>query len=165
MALYTARVACPRRTGKTGMNGVSPFVVEEILVDGIKAKSLSRAKKSAMNEAKRYVSYCFPKATEQAVLPDPEVVDCSRLDKKTGKPVASSFNLDATVKMKSGATTSTAVKPTYSTTPLPAVVEKKDDDKKDGFATPKTPAKTVTKVYGVALDDPFTPEILALIQE
>jgi len=90
MPVYSARVAVPRRTRKTGSNGVPPWIMEEIMVDKITASSQKKAIKKALEQCTGFMSVQFA-ADERDELPSPSMVAISRL-KKDGKPVSGTFN-------------------------------------------------------------------------
>lgn len=143
MPRYSARVEVAQRTGKTVDKASPPWTMAEVLVDHIRASSQRNAKKKAIEQAVGFTEAQFP-PDERDSLPSPVLVAISRL-KADGTPVASTFSLEACVKIAGDAEFK---------------LERKTSIKKK--------VKNVTAIplgMRVVLADPFTDDIISLALE
>ena len=154
MPQYSARVGMARRTGITPVDGVTPFVIEEVLIDAIKAGSQKKAARRIMDHAARHTGYRFPLTLDREQVPDPVMIEIVRLDKE-GKPVDKKFSMVAPVTIKPLETSNpTGIsKPTYKSKFEQGAANK------TGTTTKYVPPK----LYPLA--DPMTEDFLKTVME
>ena len=147
MPLYTARVGMARRTGQT-QEGLCPWVVEEVLIDSIKAGSKKKAGRLIMEHAARHTGYRFPQPIDREQVPDPVMIKLVRLDKE-GRPVDSKFSMEAGV----------TIKPLPTKEYKPEKKGSKHPASNVGFKSTYVPPKRWP------LDDPMTDEFIKTVME
>lgn len=148
MPLYTARVGMARRTGVTPHGGVTPWVIEEVLIDSIQASSKRKAKRLIMEHAKKHTGYRFPLTIDREVVPDPIMIELVRLNKE-GKPVDSKFSMEAGVTIK----------------PLASSLNTQKKKASTGAANKTGATRTYTQPKQYPLADPMTEEFIKTVME